>query len=482
MSRALAREALLYLPAKVVPALVAVVAIPLLTRLMSAEQYGQYSLALTLATIIHALVSAWLVSTALRFYVLWRDRGVARILFMLLPAVMTLGGLAYALATFLQRGRWHLDAILVAGALLTICMAAFEFMVGLLRAQSLALSYSAYVVWRAVAGFAAGVALFWWTPLNAAGIVCGLALAMLLSMPMLVLQTLRPSEWPSVAAPNGMVRELLRYGLPTAAITAASAGLTYASRFILEDSHGLAAVGVFSANGDIAEKTVFFLNSTFLLSSSVMGFKIFDENGVEAGRIFLAQLMRFYLLVAVLPVVMLAVAAPDIAALVLPPAYAEGWQVIPLVSVGALLVGVLHRYSLLMSFHKRTDFVMYSTLAGLVVNLGAGLLLMPMLGVTGAALSNLVGYAAWLAATRIMANRFQPAPFPWRVAGRIALAGLGAGLVLAVALLLPWPVLPRLLAAAAAASLAYLLLLLLTGELSPAELRRLRNPSPPASP
>ncbi len=482
MSRALAREALLYLPAKVVPALVAVLAIPLLTRLMSAEQYGEYSLALTLATIVHALVSAWLVSTALRFYVLWNDRGVARLLFLLLPAVAVLAGLTYLLAAVLQRGQWTINALLMAGVLLVVSMAAFEFLTSLLRARSLALSYSSYVVWRALGGFSAGIALFWWTPLGATGIVLGLALAMLLALPFLLRSTLRPSEWPIAAAPKGMVGELLRYGLPTAAITAASAGLSYASRFTLESSHGLAAVGVFSANGDIAEKTVFFLNSTFLLSSSVMGFKIFDEKGVEAGRIFLAQLMRFYLLVAVLPVVMLAVAAPDIAALALPATYTDGWQVIPLVSIGALLVGVLHRYSLLMSFHRRTDLVMYSTLVGLFVNLCVGLLLIPPLGVAGAALSNLVGYTAWLAATRIMARRFQPLPFPWRVASRIALAGLGAGLVLTIALLLPWPVLPRLAAAAAAAGLTYLLLLLLTGELRLADLRRLRNPSTAASP
>ena len=46
MSRELIKDSFLYLPARVIPVVVAVVAIPVVTRLIPPEQYGQYTLVL----------------------------------------------------------------------------------------------------------------------------------------------------------------------------------------------------------------------------------------------------------------------------------------------------------------------------------------------------------------------------------------------------------------------------------------------------
>ena len=47
MSREVLRDAVIYLPAKVIPATIGVAAIPILTRMLSPEYYGQYVLAMT---------------------------------------------------------------------------------------------------------------------------------------------------------------------------------------------------------------------------------------------------------------------------------------------------------------------------------------------------------------------------------------------------------------------------------------------------
>jgi O-antigen/teichoic acid export membrane protein len=185
---------------------------------------------------------------------------------------------------------------------------------------------------------------------------------------------------------------------------------------------GAESVAIYGASYDLAEKTVFFANSMLLLSSSVIGFKIFEKEGEVKAADFLSRLMRLYLLAAPPLVVALAILSPHIVALLLPDQYQAGTLVIPIVALGGLFVGVLHRYSLLLSFHKRTDTIMWCSAGALLMNLLSCALLIPKFGIIGAAISTTIAYAAWLLFIRLAAMQYHGPKFPWKTMMRCCLA------------------------------------------------------------
>ena len=79
MSKEVLSDFVKYLPAKVVPALVGILAIPVLTRLLPPEQYGQYLLVMTSLILISSFCISWLVSVTIRFYVVYGVNSLYRV-------------------------------------------------------------------------------------------------------------------------------------------------------------------------------------------------------------------------------------------------------------------------------------------------------------------------------------------------------------------------------------------------------------------
>jgi O-antigen/teichoic acid export membrane protein len=447
--RELRRDALVYLPARVVPAVMAAVAIPVFSRLLDPDQYGRYTLALNTAVILYSISAHWLTSAALRFWTLHRERGFPLYFLRALPLASALAVGGYVASGLLRTG-FTQPVMLGAGALLVLGTAGFESTSAVFRARSEARWYVGAVIWRSVAGFIAGVWLCGMSDDRASGVVFGMALAALVAVPLMVGRIARGEARLSMPVGAGLGRDVLQYGVPAAFVAAGTACLSYASRFVIEHTNGLAEVGIYAANYDIAEKSIFFLNSTFLLSSSVLGFRKFDEGGSAAGREFLADLMRFYLLVALLPAALLIGLAQPVVEWLLPAPYWRGWPVVEIVTVSALLIGVLHRYSLLLSFHKRNDLILYATLGALALNLALSILVAPRYGIIGVAASGLAGNALYLLAVVALSRRYDPPPFPWRYCMRACAVAAAAGMV--ARLCLPWLDAPRWLALAAAAT------------------------------
>lgn len=220
---------------------------------------------------------------------------------------------------------------------------------------------------------------------------------------------------------------MLRYGLPAAVSNLVIAGLSFADRYVIEGYLGTKAVAIYGANYDLAEKTIFFVNTTLLLSSSVMGFRIFEREGEAKAAEFIGDLMRFYLRVAPLIVVALMVLSPQIISVLLPAEYQQGAGVLGVVAVGGLCVGIMHRYSLILSFHKRTDSIMWCSGAALAINLLCCVLLIPVVGLMGAAVSTLLAYASWLFLIRLSARKHVVPSFPWTTLVRVVCAAAVAG-------------------------------------------------------
>lgn len=468
MSRLIVRDLIAYLPARVIPAVVALAAIPVLTRLLPPEEYGNYLLALTALMLVGSLCASWLVSLLARFHALYPADALARACRPLVIASMLAGaGLWLAIGPLLGS---PLDGapFAVAGVLWIVGYAAFEYGAGWLRVQNRAVAYGIFQSWRSIGGTLLAIAGILFFSRTGSVVIAGMAVATLLGVAWLSRRWAGEHAIGTTGDAPVPAADLLRYGIPVAASNLCVVGLSSADRFIVKAILGAEPLAVYGASYDIAERSIFFLNAMLLLSSSVMAIGIFDREGDEAAAGFLTNLIRIYLLIAFPIVVAMAALSGPIVSVLLPTAYREGSVVLPIVAVSAMLVGILHRYSLTLSFHKRSDLVLLCTAVALGANIVSCLFLVPRLGLLGAAIGTLIGYGSWLLAIRISAGRYAAARFPWRSFLRIAAAGGGAAIVMR------WLGTPSVLGVASAAiagGLTFGALLILVGEISRAELK-----------
>jgi O-antigen/teichoic acid export membrane protein len=117
--------------------------------------------------------------------------------------------------------------------------------------------------------------------------------------------------------------------------------------------------------------------------------------------------------------------APEIVTVVATAKYAQATDVSPIVAFASVFQGLYTMMVTLVFFRKRTAWLPVITIASAAVNVGLNLVLIPVLGLVGAAWSTLAGYVFFAAVTWLYARGLYPVRLD---VGR--LAGLG---VLAVA-------------------------------------------------
>lgn len=352
MSREVLRDALIYLPSRVIPALVGVTAIPILTRLLTPEQYGQYLMAMTTLMLIASFCFSWLISVTIRFYVVYGVEPLFRICRPLLTVALILSLVLWAVGAKLLGDVYASMYFIMIGMLWLVVHGGFEYFTGWLRARNQAKAYSFALSWRSVVGLLITITLLQLSLQGAEIVILGAACAMLVALIFLPRHALKEDcSQPKTTEYGTALRAVLGYGIPAALINVATVGLSLADRYVIETQMGAELVAIYGASYDIAEKSIFFVNSMLLLSSSVIGFRIFEQEGEGKAADFLNRLMRLYLLAAPPLVLGIALLAPQIVAILLPEKYGEGAPVLAIVATAGLCVGILHRYSLLLSFH-----------------------------------------------------------------------------------------------------------------------------------
>lgn len=242
-------RALSLAPLQIAQALVGLGAIAAFTRLMSADEFGQYALALSASMLGHTLLFTWVEAAAFRFLPAARAEGrVADHFATLLTLALTLC-IAVGLATA--------SLVMLAGLTKnTLALAAFAAGAAVLRfiiriareSDRAALHVGRYAVIETaylLIGFAAGVALLMRFDLGAAAPFAGLLLAgavvLFIDAPRLFAQrrggTLSTQRATTYAA----------YGAPLALALAIDLAVQTLTRFMLAAQAGASEVGAYAA-------------------------------------------------------------------------------------------------------------------------------------------------------------------------------------------------------------------------------------------
>jgi O-antigen/teichoic acid export membrane protein len=264
------------------------------------------------------------------------------------------------------------------------------------------------------------------------------------------------------------MRTLMRFGLPTVPAEASAYLLSIVDRAYLYHDRSPAEAGRYAIAIKLAG-AVAFIVTAFQYAWPPLAYSITDDR--EAARLY-GLVTTYYLLVTGWVVAALALEGRWVLRLLTHPAYYGGYRALPWVALGWALYGLWVIFLTIAGRAKATRRNFPAALAGLAVNVGLLLMLVPRYGIAGAGIALTGAYVVMLTVIFLLTRNEFRVDFEWLRLARLTV--VMGGMAVAGDLLLPTHG-----AVGFGLRLAAVLfigpLLLLVGFVHPAELRQART-------
>lgn len=429
-----------YLPANVVQGVVGVLTLIVFTRLLSAEDFGRYAIAYSVLTLAHVAVFTWLEAAMARFWAAEEagEAGMAahfaslyRGVFLLMAAFAPVAGLAIW-ATPIDA---PLKLAVAAGVMGVPIRCLMRLAQERYRAAGEVGKAATLDIATTVGGFAVGVG-FALIGAGGASPLLGLALAPLAALPFILPGELKASRGGRFEPAR--MRGYALYGYPIAASLALSLVLASTDRFLLALFLDEAAVGAYHAAYSIANRTLDVLFIWLGAAGTPALVMALERGGLDRLRDAAREQAGTFLLVGVPAAVGVMLVARPLADVVLgEDLRLAAAGVTPLVALAALFSGVTTYY-----FHqaftlgRKTGWLLLAMAVPAAANVALNLVLIPIMGLPGAAWATLISLVLGSAASASLGRRVMPLPVPWTTVAQCVAA---SALMAVVVTLLPAP-------------------------------------------
>ena len=187
------------------------------------------------------------------------------------------------------------------------------------------------------------------------------------------------------------IKEYLQFSLPLTPSALVRWVTESSDRYLVTYFLGLGSMGVYSAAYSIGSLIQLFVSPLQLILLPELS-KLFDEDKTDQVRTYLSHSLRYFLLITIPAVFGLSALAKPLLGIFTTQDFLSGWSVIPIIALSGLLVGIFQIFVNIMLLVKETKSATYINVIAAVSNVILNFLLIPSIGIIGAALSTLISY------------------------------------------------------------------------------------------
>lgn len=383
---------LIYLSSRLIPAALQMVGVGLFVRLLGEEEYGRYTLTVTVVLLAGNVGVTWLVQSVLRYRSAYRDKGAAE----WDQALRAASGISLLLTAVATGGLLLLRGVDLIGSIGGILAAIGLFSFSLVYAERQAnLDPSSIFVAEIIRGVTGlGLPLF----LLAAGwkhysaLLYGLAASNLLGA--LLLHKGLPTRPRWEAGDRTLIAKFWKFGFPLTIWMGISLLLNASDRFVIGWALGLGPVGVYSAVYDVVFKSTTLVLAPILLAAHPVLMSTWNQGQREEAQ----QLLRRTELQTFMLGVVLSLgwwgAAPWAARLLTGTSDANTVHLILPISLGAVIWATAMVSQKPLEMRERTTLMCGLAVLALIVQVALNATLLPRYGLEVAAWACL-GAASW---------------------------------------------------------------------------------------
>lgn len=236
------------------------------------------------------------------------------------------------------------------------------------------------------------------------------------------------TRWFFLTLSRPIYSDLLRFGLPYIPSGLAVILMDLIDRFILERMAGLEVTGIYSAGYKLGMVMALFVAAfrfawhPFFLSTSR------EENAKE----IFSRVLTYFLLASSVVFLVISFFINNIVRFqlfgftVFGQKYWEGTVIVPVIMLAYIFYGIYVNFVVGIYLEKKTAHLPYITGTGALVNVLGNLLLIPVLGMTGAAYATLLAYVVMATILFLVSRRYYPIRYEFT---RLAKIAFSAGLI-----------------------------------------------------
>ncbi|MGC4085039.1 MAG: oligosaccharide flippase family protein [Vicinamibacterales bacterium] len=416
--------------------------LPILTRYLGPEAFGEYSLVLAVTGLLGTIGSVWVRNVGMRLYFDHVADARTRTFFWTAAALQTACMSAVLVVAYpiVRLAGNAIEPGLYAWAGASVIVTDFySLALNTLRAGHRPASFGMAewsssigrlgITWVGLAaGYRTATMLF----------VC-VTVSMLLAS-IVAARGLRYVLTGRVGLDRSMARELVSLGMPSLPGSFGGWLISLSDRLLLAYFLDVRAVGIYSAAYGVADRAVSGLASGLYMSAGPAILRHWADEGAAAADT-ITRYIAIYVSITIGPCVLLALQRDFVLGLLTGEAFRSAASVMPWVVAGTWLGGLTIYVSRPFELTKR--FGTYSVLvaAAAVLNVGLNIVFIPRLGVLGAAVGTFGAFVGQTLLSRRLANQALAVAIPWRSVGASSMAATAAAVVSSV-VQSPWVSIP----------------------------------------
>ncbi len=468
-------DAFKYFPVRLVPALTSLITVPLFTRLIAREDYGNFSLISSAISLIAVIVTQWVNGSIVRFYWTYEKEGRAddyvassiwSVTGALVTAVLVTGATVMLVGESIPPGLMRLIPIGLASLAVNYLS---DSMLQILRAANKSTEYAILSVTKTLVGTAFSVWFVAGPRLGAWGILAGVVLGNLIVTPFGLWLTAKQGSLSPTHVRKDVLAQFASYGLPLVPAAMSSWALVLADRYVIGALRGAGEVGLYSTAYTLGDKIMNLIIMPLMITMGPVMVMTFEKNGQELAQRVQTQFTRYYAMVTFPIIAGMAAVTYQFFQVFVGPSYREAYAVLPIVMVGVMGYGLVQIAANGVALHKRSTIIMTNTVAAAVINVASNLYFVPKFGYIAAAFNTVLAYFVLLGLTWYRSKPYMEWQLPWKSLARITASSAVMGLSVWLAFHTFTGTVWLLIAEVATGLVLYALALVVFRELEPAE-------------
>lgn len=394
--------------ANLVVSLSPILLLPILTKILTIQEYGIWALIVVTASLVPMLVTLGLPNAMIRFLAPVKNNDDIREGYYSI-ALVVLGAGFVASLFLLLFGQSIATSLLGNNRTVALLLPLITFVASYnivpgtyFRTFQQAKRYSTVAFLQAVL-YVTLVAVFVVFGLGLAGAALGYLITLLLVALISTYYVLRDI---GVTMPSfSELKAYLKYGLPFVPSGVSSWALSVSDRYIITFFLGVAWVGYYSPGYQLGNM-IGLLAMPFTILVPTALYQHYDANRIAEVKTIIRYSIKYFLAVAVPAAFLFSVLSkPILMVLTTPAIAANGYLITPFTALSSVLFGLFSIIVIILTFEKRTAIIGTMWIIAAVLNIGLNLVLVPYWGIIAAALTTLLGYGFVFGVTVIYSVR-----------------------------------------------------------------------------
>lgn len=413
-----------YTLSSVLVTLAGLVSFPILTRILDVGEYGVMNLVATALSLMVGVAKLGMQHSALRFYsevkAGKRDIGLDAYVSTVLWGMGAVGLITTVLWALLSQvipqSWWNNDDrvrffMLITSSLILIRVLDSAF-VNQLRAQERSGVLMIYNVLRRYFGLALLLGVLFYVAGNLWGFFVATIIGELVPVIVLGFWMLRDGFPKADLFSKPLFKEMLAFGIPMLGFELSTVILSMGDRYLIQNILGADSVGIYSAAYNLCDYIKAILLGSLVAAAQPMYMRLWEEQGKQATVEFLRRFMHVYMMAASLVIAGVAAVGEELIVFLASEKYRAGAVIVPYVMAGMALHALVVILGAGLYIEKRSKTAMVLIIVAAGLNIVLNLALLPRLGLTGAALANLVSFAFLVLACALAGRARLPIPVP----------------------------------------------------------------------